>query len=250
MKIQGIVAALATPFDHRGAIYKAKVQHNVEKWNKVGLAGYAVATPAGEGSALTFDERVELFGLVAQWTLPGRVLIADVSREGVAESLLLAARAAEAGYHFALCRPAPEWPRETAALYASSVADHSPIPVLTSIVCEHPNAVTNIPLFLNGSPDIWDAFQDGAPGVIAALASTAPYACIAVWEAFRTREEEAGRDWQARIARPGELVRAVPALKHAMDLNGYYGGPPRLPLTRVGRPAEAEIENAFRELKG
>ena len=42
----------------------------------------------------------------------------------------------------------------------------------------------------------------------------------------------------------------VAGLKHAMDLNGYYGGPPRLPFTPVSMEARAEIANAFRDLKG
>jgi 4-hydroxy-2-oxoglutarate aldolase len=35
-----------------------------------------------------------------------------------------------------------------------------------------------------------------------------------------------------------------------MDLNGYYGGIPRLPLVPVGREAQAEIAAAFDGLKG
>jgi 4-hydroxy-2-oxoglutarate aldolase len=35
-----------------------------------------------------------------------------------------------------------------------------------------------------------------------------------------------------------------------MDLNGYYGGPPRLPLTYPSMEAKAEIEHAFADLKG
>jgi len=35
-----------------------------------------------------------------------------------------------------------------------------------------------------------------------------------------------------------------------MDLNGYYGGPPRLPLSVPAAAAKREIETAFAELKG
>ena len=86
-----------------------------------------------------------------------------------------------------------------------------------------------------------------------AFASAAPYATIAIWEAFRTREEEAGIDWQGRISHPSLLITdlyGVAGLKHAMDLNGYYGGPPRLPFVPVSLDARHEIENAFRDLKG
>ena len=78
------------------------------------------------------------------------------------------------------------------------------------------------------------ALECGASGAILAIANAIPYACVTVWEAFRTRQQEAGADWQARILTPSKLVAAkygIPGLKHAMDLNGYYGGPPRLPLT-------------------
>ncbi|HWB98871.1 MAG TPA: hypothetical protein VG672_19315, partial [Bryobacteraceae bacterium] len=67
------------------------------------------------------------------------------------------------------------------------------------------------------------------------------------------REEEAGRDWQNRIAHAASLVASkygVPGLKHAMDLNGYYGGPPRLPQSAPCPAAKAEIEQAFADLKG
>jgi 4-hydroxy-2-oxoglutarate aldolase len=93
----------------------------------------------------------------------------------------------------------------------------------------------------------------GACGAILAFANAAPYAAITIWEAFRTREMEAAADWQRRISTAARLVTTVygiPGLKHAMDLNGYYGGPPRLPLVPPGPQARAEIEAAFREIRG
>jgi 4-hydroxy-2-oxoglutarate aldolase len=100
---------------------------------------------------------------------------------------------------------------------------------------------------------VWESLKSGASGAALAFASAAPYATIAIWEAFRTREEEAGVDWQGRISHPSILVTdmyGVPGLKHAMDLNGYYGGPPRLPFVPVSLDARREIEEAFRDLKG
>jgi 4-hydroxy-2-oxoglutarate aldolase len=100
---------------------------------------------------------------------------------------------------------------------------------------------------------LWPSLLMGATGAILAFANAAPYATIAIWEAYRTREEEAGRDWQNRIARAAALVTSkygIPGLKHAMDLNGYYGGPPRLPLSVPTPEAKREIEEAFQDLKG
>jgi 4-hydroxy-2-oxoglutarate aldolase len=35
----------------------------------------------------------------------------------------------------------------------------------------------------------------------------------------------------------------IAAIKYAMDLNGYYGGPPRLPLLALSAAQKAEIES-------
>ena len=67
------------------------------------------------------------------------------------------------------------------------------------------------------------------------------------------REPEAAMDWQKRILRAAQLVTVkygVPGLKYAMDLNGYYGGHPRLPLVPITPEAKKEIELAFDGLKG
>ncbi|HYZ85445.1 MAG TPA: dihydrodipicolinate synthase family protein [Bryobacteraceae bacterium] len=105
---------------------------------------------------------------------------------------------------------------------------------------------------LTGSaPTLWPSLQAGASGAVLAFANAAPYSLITIWEAHRTRDVEAGKDWQQRIARAAKLVTVkygVPGLKHAMDLNGYYGGPPRLPLTPVSPEAQRQIAEAFKEI--
>src|SRR5580698_10408769 len=88
----------------------------------------------------------------------------------------------------------------------------------------------------------------GCVGAVLAFANAAPYATISIYEAHRTREPAAALDWQNRIARAAQLVTVkygVPGLKYAMDLNGYYGGPPRLPLTVLKPEHQSEIEQAF-----
>jgi len=93
----------------------------------------------------------------------------------------------------------------------------------------------------------------GATGGILAMADAVPYATIAIWEAYRTRETAAVEDWQQRIACAAQVISSkhgIPGLKYAMDLNGYYGGPPRLPFVAPGPDARREIEKAFEGIKG
>ncbi len=98
-----------------------------------------------------------------------------------------------------------------------------------------------------------DSLAAGAVGGINAFACVAPYATICIWEAHRTRETDAALDWQTRIRTAADSVttkHGIPGLKYAMDLNGYYGGPPRLPFTVIKPEACKEIEQAFEGIKG
>ena len=108
-------------------------------------------------------------------------------------------------------------------------------------------------VLVGSAPTLWPSFTVGAVGAVLAFANAAPYATITIWEAYRTREIEAAQDWQNRISKAAQLVTTkygIPGLKYAMDLNGYYGGVPRLPLTPPSAAAKAEIEAAFQEIKG
>src|ERR1700742_196163 len=102
MKIQGMYAAVATPFDHTGAMYRVKVQHNFEKWSRTSLAGFIVGSLAGEGPLLGGCEKLELLRLAVPHVPADRIVIADVSREGVHGAAKLAREAAEAGAHAVL----------------------------------------------------------------------------------------------------------------------------------------------------
>ncbi len=107
---------------------------------------------------------------------------------------------------------------------------------------------------LTGSvPTFAPCLAVGCVGAVLAFANAAPYATVTIYEAHRQREAAAALDWQNRIAKAAQLVTTkygIPGLKHAMDINGYYGGVPRLPLVPVGPEAKKEIEAAFDGLKG
>ncbi len=92
----------------------------------------------------------------------------------------------------------------------------------------------------------------GCAGAVLAIANSLPYVCISIWEAHRQREAEAAEDWQSRLKPATDMFAAhgIPGLKHAMDLMGYFGGPPRLPFVPVSPAAQAEIAKAYEGLKG
>jgi 4-hydroxy-2-oxoglutarate aldolase len=112
---------------------------------------------------------------------------------------------------------------------------------------------TGFQVLTGSAPTLAPSLAVGASGAVLAFANAAPYATVSIWEAHRTRDPQAALDWQNRIGRPAWLVTAkygVPGLKYAMDLAGYYGGPPRLPLVVPCPAAKKEIEEAFADLRG
>ena len=272
MKLQGIFIDTTTPFDHNGDLYRVKIEHNIGKWNRTSVAGYVVGGFSGEGPLLSAEEKVELWRLAGASAGPEKLLIAGVDSAGVRIAAAQVNRAAEHGFVAALVET-PHYNAEMQQLYFRSVADRASIPILISnrvdlgadtlqTLSSHPNICGVVDhsgerfgagaVLCGVESVLWSALQNGASGAVLPFANAAPYAAIALWEAYRTREEEAGLDWQARITPPAELVNTrygVPGLKHAMDLNGYYGGPPRLPWTAPDPSAKREIEEAFADLK-
>jgi len=294
LKLEGIYPPIATPFDLDGNLYKAKLRHNVEKWNRTGLAGYVVCGSTGESVMLTPDEKFQMFEWVGECAAPDKLLMAGTGVESVRETVWLTNRAAEMGYKAAMVRT-PHYYKNmlnnaaAQALYFRAVADQSKIPLMiynwpqaTGVdipveavvaLSEHPNIIAikessgnlekvmqmirevkpGFQVLVGSAPTLWPSFAVGAAGAVLAYANAAPYSTITIWEAHRTRDTEAARDWQSRIARAAVLVTTkygIPGLKYAMDLNGYYGGPTRLPLTPPTPEARREIEEAFRDLKG
>lgn len=294
MDLRGVFPPIATPFDHNSDLYKAKIRHNVEKWNLTNLAGYVVCGSTGESVMLTTEEKIRLWEWVAEYAHPNKLLLAGTGMESVRETVALTNRAAEIGYKAAMVRTPHYYKnllncKEAQVLYYRAVADQSKIPIMiynwpqatgldiqaeaVSELSEHPNMIAikessgnlekvmrmirevkqGFQVLVGSAPTLWPSFAVGAVGAVLAFANAAPYSTITIWEAHRTRETEAALDWQNRIGKAAYLVTTkygIPGLKYAMDLNGYYGGPCRLPLCPPTAEAKREIEEAFRDLKG
>ncbi|MGH7408954.1 MAG: dihydrodipicolinate synthase family protein [Candidatus Methylomirabilales bacterium] len=175
--------------------------------------------------------------------------------------------------------------RELIAHY-TAVAEASPIPVLiynvpqftgvtvepevVARLAEHRNIVgmkdsagnvTTLTEYLRLAPEGFAVFVGsaaifyagcalGACGGILALANATPRACV---ELYSLAREGKGAEAAALQRRLLPAVRAlttrfgIGGLKHAMDLLGYYGGPPRPPLLPPTQAEQAEIRKALTE---
>jgi 4-hydroxy-2-oxoglutarate aldolase len=166
----------------------------------------------------------------------------------------------------------------------TAVADASPVPVLlynfTAVtgvnltvdtvarLAQHPNIagikesgsdMAQLAAFVDATPRSFSVVAGSAPTFFAALtlgavggilaaACVVPELCVRIHELVKAGQYDEGRELQKRLTPLARLVttaHGVPGLKAAMDLAGFKGGEPRMPLTAA--PAEA-VEQIRAEL--
>jgi len=96
------------------------------------------------------------------------------------------------------------------------------------------------------------SLQAGAVGAILAFADPAPTACYEIYAAWKEGDEALARLKQERIVRAAQRVvgeLGIPGVKYAMDFNGYFGGPVRLPLLPLTAEGKAEIEGLLEDIR-
>jgi dihydrodipicolinate synthase/N-acetylneuraminate lyase len=93
-----------------------------------------------------------------------------------------------------------------------------------------------------------DSLQAGASGGVLGIAAPAPTICFEIYAAWKDNDQELARSKQLALAPATKRVVSelgIPAIKYAMDLNGYYGGLPRLPLLPATADQKREIEGVM-----
>src|ERR1051326_6824091 len=224
LRLHGIYPPITTPFDHAGNVYAAKVQHNVEKWNRTALAGYVVMGSTGESVMLQADEKISLWEQVANYAASDKLLIAGTGVESVRETVCLTNRAAEMGYKAAMVRTPHYYKNlvnraDAQMLYYRAVADQSRIPLIiynwpqaTGVdipveavlaISEHPNVIGikessgNLEKVMQMIREVKHGFQvlvGSAPPLWPALLMGACGAILA----YRSEERRVGQECRSR----------------------------------------------------
>jgi 4-hydroxy-2-oxoglutarate aldolase len=94
------------------------------------------------------------------------------------------------------------------------------------------------------APPLYPSLCVGAVGAIVAVACVIPGPCVQLFEHVRAGRHADARALQARItplARLVTTVYGVPGLKAAMDLAGFTGRAPRMPLGALPPDAVEKI---------
>jgi 4-hydroxy-2-oxoglutarate aldolase len=92
----------------------------------------------------------------------------------------------------------------------------------------------------------------GAAGAILAFACPAPTACYEIYAAIKEDDVPLAREKQERLKQAAQCVAGdlgVPGIKYAMDLNGYYGGPARLPFLPLTGDQKKQVEEEMANLR-
>jgi dihydrodipicolinate synthase/N-acetylneuraminate lyase len=92
----------------------------------------------------------------------------------------------------------------------------------------------------------------GAVGAILAFADCAPTACYEIYAAWKEGDTQLAAEKQERIAKAAVRIvseLSIPGVKYAMDFNGMYGGPPRLPLLPLTADKKAEVEQLLQKIR-
>lgn len=134
MLIEGIFAAVTTPFYSDERIYFRKLEANIARYSRSLLAGMVVLGSTGEAPALDDAETTEVLRTVAESAGPEKVLIAGIGQESLKSTVELAQMAARFQYDAVLVRTptyySPQMTPDAVLNYFRSVADRSPLPVL------------------------------------------------------------------------------------------------------------------------
>jgi 4-hydroxy-2-oxoglutarate aldolase len=107
-------------------------------------------------------------------------------------------------------------------------------------------------VFVGSAPVFFPALCVGAVGGILAVANVVPQECVQIQNIFNRGKMEEAKELQRRLTPLANAVTVkygIGGLKIAMDLAGYFGGDPRLPLKRPGRDVEEELKRLLLRLK-
>ncbi len=181
----------------------------------------------------------------------------------------------------------PAYRGETYIQFYRAVADASPIPILlysvpifTGITLEtpeilelshHPNilgikdssgaiqrvaevvgsAPATFHVLTGGAAVVYPALSVGARGAILALADALPEKCAELYQLVQSGQHDRARALQLLLAQASKRILSegsIAGLKYAMDLRGYMGGLPRLPLLPLKEEKKAAIAAVISQL--
>ncbi len=107
-------------------------------------------------------------------------------------------------------------------------------------------------VFTGSGPVLFPALCVGAVGGVLAVANVVPQECVRIQTLFEEGKLEQANQlqgWLTPLAIAVTSKYSIGGLKMAMDLMGYFGGDPRMPLKRPGPDVERELRNLIDQVR-
>jgi 4-hydroxy-2-oxoglutarate aldolase len=239
MDLSGIYPALTTPFAADGSVSTSELKHNIERYNRTGLAGYAVMGSTGETVLLSHGEWERVLIAVKESAAADKRLIAGTGMESTQDTIHRTKVAAELGYHAALVKTPhyykPVYKPDLLITHYRRVADESPIPVLlysvpqftgitmeapeVAVLAQHPNIIgikessghvqrvaemvaatsSTFAVLTGGGGVVLPSVIVGAKGAILAAASALPDRYVELYDLTRRGQLEKARELQLAL---------------------------------------------------
>ncbi len=260
--LRGILPAVVTPFDERGAFVRGPFEALLERVYGAGVNGVYVCGTTGEGTLQPTKQRQAVAEAAVAATPPGRAVVVHVGAFSMEDAKLLARHAEKAGAHAISSLPPAGSSfgfRETKAWY-QELAQASGLPLLVYFfpevsgaiattaqleeLCEIPNVAgvkfTDFDLFtlsqvrrqgrrvFNGRDEVLAAgLLMGASGGIGTFYNLAPDLFVRIFESALSNRWEDARVAQEQV---NELIRITlhfplfPAVKQILAWSGIDCG--------------------------
>jgi 4-hydroxy-2-oxoglutarate aldolase len=182
----------------------------------------------------------------------------------------------------------PAYKPETYLRHYRAVADASPIPILlysvpvfTGVSLEtpeilalaaHPNIIgmkdssgviqrivevvgqapKQFQMLTGAAGVLHPAFVSGAKGAILALASPLPEKCVELFNLWKRGQHAEAQALQQLLAAATKTIvseASIAGVKYAMDLSGFHGGLPRLPILPLAEEKKRQIAQVLAQLE-
>jgi 4-hydroxy-2-oxoglutarate aldolase len=147
-----------------------------------------------------------------------------------------------------------------------SAASHAPATLIstgsltgaTTAVAEPPphqalrtrSKTVGFQVIAGATTNLLTSLRAGATGIAPAFAACAPQACYEVFAAWKDDDQPLAEEKQIRLIEAACLTENAPGnLKFACDLNGYFGGLPRLPYLPPTGEQRTDLEIQMKGLR-
>ncbi|MDQ2834395.1 MAG: dihydrodipicolinate synthase family protein [Acidobacteriota bacterium] len=111
--------------------------------------------------------------------------------------------------------------------------------------------VVGFQVLVGSTAGILDGLASGAVGAVPGFAASAPQACYEVLAAWKDGDRSLAEEKQVRLRDAAARVESelgVAGVKFGCDLNGYFGGRPRLPLLTLSGEERETVERLMQGL--